>query len=78
MLPPRHNGGINLHLLLCLKALSFFPSDMTQDEAYELMKKCVAEMKRRFIVNLPKFPVRLISKDGLKELPVIIAEGEAA
>ncbi|MPC28656.1 Proteasome subunit beta type-2 [Portunus trituberculatus] len=52
--------------------------DMTEDEAYELMKKCISEVKRRFIVNLPKFRVRLISKDGLKDLPVIVAEGEAA
>lgn len=51
---------------------------MTEKEAYELMKKCVAEVKRRFIVNLPKFRVRLINKDGLKDLPVIVAEGEAA
>merc|ERR1712212_910785 len=29
--------------------------DMSQDEAYELVKKCAAEIKRRFIVNLPKF-----------------------
>lgn len=51
---------------------------MTEQEAYDLMKKCVAEVKRRFIVNLPKFRVRLINKDGLKDLPPIVAEGEAA
>lgn len=51
---------------------------MTETEAYDLMKKCVSEVKRRFIVNLPKFRVRLINKDGLKDLPVIVAEGEAA
>lgn len=55
-----------------------FFSDMTEEEAYELMKKCISEVKRRFIVNLPKFRVRVINKDGLKELPVIVAEGEAA
>lgn len=51
--------------------------DMNQDEAYNLLKKCTAEIKRRFIVNLPKFRVRTISKDGIKELPYIVAEGEA-
>lgn len=56
----------------------FYFSDMTETEAYDLMKKCVSEVKRRFIVNLPKFRVRLINKDGLKDLPVIVAEGEAA
>ncbi|XP_068221017.1 proteasome subunit beta type-2-like [Palaemon carinicauda] len=51
--------------------------NMTKDEGYALLKLCVNEIKRRFIVNLPKFRVRMVSKDGVKELPVIVAEGEA-
>lgn len=50
---------------------------MTQAEAYELMKKCVAEIKRRFSISLPKFRVRIIQKDGIKDMPHIVAEGEA-
>lgn len=55
-----------------------FRPDMNQKEAYGLLVKCIAEIKRRFIINLPKFRVRIISKDGIKDLPNIIAEGEAA
>jgi len=51
--------------------------DMTQDEAYELMRKCASEIKRRFLANLPQFRVRVIAKDGISDLPHITAEGLA-
>ncbi|XP_064104125.1 proteasome subunit beta type-2-like [Macrobrachium nipponense] len=51
--------------------------DMNEKEGHNLIKLCANEIKRRFIVNLPKMRVRMISKDGIKELPVIVAEGEA-
>lgn len=55
-----------------------YSPDMNEQEAYELLKKCAAEIKRRFIINLPKFRVRIISKDGIKDMPHVVAEGEAA
>ncbi|KAG7160328.1 proteasome subunit beta type-2-like [Homarus americanus] len=55
-----------------------YTSNMNQEQAYELLKKCIAEIKRRFIINLPKFRVRVISKDGIKDLPHIVSVGEAA
>lgn len=55
-----------------------YTPDMNEKEAYELLKKCVAEIKRRFIINLPKFRVRIISKEGIKDMPHIVGEGEAA
>jgi len=55
-----------------------YREDMTQEEAYELLKKCTSEIKRRFLVNLSKFRVRVISKDGIKDLDHIVAEGEPA
>ncbi|XP_047495414.1 proteasome subunit beta type-2-like [Penaeus chinensis] len=54
-----------------------YKPDLNQEQAYELLKKCTSEIKRRFLVNLPKFRVRIISKDGIKDLPHIVAEGEA-
>uniref|UniRef100_A0A1Q3FDP7 Proteasome subunit beta n=1 Tax=Culex tarsalis TaxID=7177 RepID=A0A1Q3FDP7_CULTA len=47
---------------------------ITQEEAYEIMKKGVAEIQKRLIINLPNFMVSVIGKDGIKELPVISAE----
>ncbi|KAK9510543.1 hypothetical protein O3M35_005298 [Rhynocoris fuscipes] len=45
--------------------------DMTVDEAYEVMEKCVAEVQKRLIINMPNFHVVLVDKDGIRELPQI-------
>lgn len=47
---------------------------ITQDEAYEILKKGVAEIQKRLIINLPNFKVSVIDKDGIKELKDITAE----
>lgn len=52
--------------------------DMTEAEAYALLEKCVAEIERRFLANLPKFRVRCVNKDGVKDLKHIVAVGEPA
>ncbi|KAG5842267.1 hypothetical protein ANANG_G00175820 [Anguilla anguilla] len=46
----------------------YYRPDLTRDEAMDLLKKCVEELKRRFILNLPSFSVRLIDKDGIHDL----------
>jgi 20S proteasome subunit beta 4 len=50
---------------------------MSQKDAYELMKKCVREINKRLIVNLPNFKVQLINKDGIQDLPSITAKNLA-
>lgn len=47
---------------------------ITQDEAYEIMKKGVIEIQKRLIINMPNFKVSVIDKNGIKELPDITAE----
>ena len=37
--------------------------DMNDQEAYELLKKCV-----HLIVNLPSFKVKIVRKDGISDL----------
>ena len=32
-------------------------SDLTREEAYELMKDCVREIQKRLVINLPNFEV---------------------
>ncbi|XP_067003302.1 proteasome subunit beta type-2 [Anabrus simplex] len=49
----------------------YYKRDMTVEEGYELLKKCVREIKKRFVVNLPNFTVKLVDKDGVKVLPPI-------
>jgi len=46
----------------------YYKPDLTQDEAYEILNKCVQEIHNRFLVNLPKFKVRVINKNGIKSL----------
>lgn len=50
---------------------------MSEAEAYELMKKCVREVHKRLIVNLPNFKVQKVSKDGITELHQITAQNLA-
>ena len=41
---------------------------ITQEEAYEIMKKGVTEIQKRLIINLPNFKVTVIDKDGVRNL----------
>lgn len=40
--------------------------DMTLEEGLELLKRCVNELKQRFIVDLGTFTVRVIDRDGAR------------
>ncbi|XP_034951354.1 proteasome subunit beta type-2-like [Chelonus insularis] len=55
----------------------YYKPSMTEDEAYSLMKKCVTEVHKRLIVNLPNFKVQKVTKDGVVDLPPITAENLA-
>ncbi|KAH3801362.1 proteasome subunit beta type-2-like [Dreissena polymorpha] len=55
-----------------------YREDITLDEAQKLLAKCVNEIKQRFIVNMPTFKVRCITKDGIQDLPNIVATGPPA
>ncbi|XP_058804602.1 proteasome subunit beta type-2-like [Phymastichus coffea] len=55
----------------------YYKSSMTEDEAYILLKKCVSEVHKRLIINLPNFKVQKISKEGITELPPITAQNLA-
>ncbi|KAG6441040.1 proteasome subunit beta type-2 [Manduca sexta] len=49
----------------------FYHRDATEEEAYEMLKKCVTEVHKRLFINLPNFQVVVVNKDGIKKLPVI-------
>ncbi|TPX47644.1 hypothetical protein SeMB42_g02635 [Synchytrium endobioticum] len=46
----------------------FWHPDMTLDEAMALLKKCLHELKVRFIGNLPVFTVKVVDKNGIREV----------
>uniref|UniRef100_A0AAQ4REI9 Proteasome subunit beta n=1 Tax=Gasterosteus aculeatus aculeatus TaxID=481459 RepID=A0AAQ4REI9_GASAC len=37
-------------------------------EGLDLLKKCIGELNKRFILNLPSFTVRVIDKEGIHDL----------
>ncbi|CAD6227588.1 GSCOCG00001268001-RA-CDS [Cotesia congregata] len=55
----------------------YYRSDMNEHEAYDLLKKCVTEVHKRLIVNLPNFKVQKITKEGVIDLPSITAQNLA-
>ncbi|ESP05311.1 hypothetical protein LOTGIDRAFT_181139 [Lottia gigantea] len=52
----------------------YYQKDMNQDEAMKLLQQCIDELSRRFIVNLPTFNVRVVNKDGIKNLGILKAK----
>jgi len=46
----------------------YFKADMTLDEAKNVIKLCIEEMQRRFVVHLGKFKVKVVDKDGVREV----------
>ncbi|XP_031850081.1 proteasome subunit beta type-2 [Nomia melanderi] len=58
----------------CLSILDrYHKLDSTEEEAYIIMKKCVREIHKRLIVNLPSFKIQKVSKEGIKDLDPITA-----
>ncbi|KAJ2951496.1 hypothetical protein O0L34_g13648 [Tuta absoluta] len=49
----------------------YHKKDLTQEQAYEVLQKCVTEIHKRLFVSLPNFQVTVVTKDGIKVLPVI-------
>jgi len=45
----------------------------TREEAVKLYQACADELQRRFMVNLPLFACKIISKDGVETLPTLKA-----
>lgn len=54
----------------------YYKPDMTVEEGTALLQKCIAEVQKRLIVNLPAFKVTLIEKGQIVEQPDIIIDVE--
>ena len=66
-----HGYGSYFGLSICDK---YYKKDMNETEARFLLGKIIAEIQKRFLVNLPAFHVRIISREGIRELPIIHAK----
>eukprot|EP00730_Choanoeca_flexa_P018515 TRINITY_DN9003_c0_g1_i3.p1 TRINITY_DN9003_c0_g1~~TRINITY_DN9003_c0_g1_i3.p1 ORF type:complete len:210 (+),score=38.52 TRINITY_DN9003_c0_g1_i3:215-844(+) len=45
-----------------------YRKDMSLEEAKDVLRKCILEVRTRFIVNMPAFKVRYVDKDGVHEV----------
>jgi 20S proteasome subunit beta 4 len=48
--------------------------NITQDEAYEVVKKCVREIQKRLIISQPNFHVMVVDKTGVRKLDDVTVE----
>ncbi|KAL1924548.1 uncharacterized protein VTP21DRAFT_4202 [Calcarisporiella thermophila] len=59
--------GYGAYYLLSLMDRYHRP-DITLEEGKAILRKCVEELRRRFIINLPAFSVKLVDAEGIKEV----------
>lgn len=45
--------------------------DLTQDEALDMMKKGIEEVQRRLVVAPPSYVIKIVDKDGIREVAQI-------
>lgn len=68
-------GGQGYGGLFCASIFDRYHHEkITQDEAYDILKKCVLEIQKRLIVNLPSFNVTVVDKNGIRNLDQISAK----
>jgi len=48
--------------------------DMTFEEGMEVMKKCIKEVAKRLIINLPTFRVKMVDENGIRDVGEIHAK----
>lgn len=51
-----------------------YRANMSQEEAFDLVTKCITEIQKRLIINLPNFKVHVIDKDGTRDMGIITSK----
>jgi len=44
----------------------YYTPNLTLEEGLDIMRKCIHEINTRFLMNTPKFTVKIIDKDGVR------------
>ncbi|KAL0279650.1 UNVERIFIED_CONTAM: hypothetical protein PYX00_001157 [Menopon gallinae] len=65
--------GIGGHFCLSIMDNLHRPN-MTIEQAYDVLVKCVKEIHQRVVINMPNFKVKVITKSGIHELENITTE----
>lgn len=50
---------------------SHYKPGLPLEDGITLVKLCIQEISKRFLVNLPMYKVKVVDKDGIRDLPVI-------
>ncbi|KAL8449575.1 hypothetical protein Emed_003007 [Eimeria media] len=48
----------------------WYKEDMSEEEALEVLRKCKHELTNRFIVSQTEFVVKIVNKDGVREVEI--------
>lgn len=43
---------------------------MSQEQVLKLLGKCLDELRVRFVANLPTWTVKIVDKDGTREIQI--------
>ena len=52
----------------------YYKSNMNLEEGLQLLKKCINEVQKRLVINLPAFKVQIVDKDGIRDLDDIVID----
>ena len=44
----------------------FYRPDMDKEEAMKVMEKCIYEIRTRFLINTPRFQLKIVTADGVE------------
>ncbi|XP_006867828.1 PREDICTED: proteasome subunit beta type-2-like [Chrysochloris asiatica] len=59
--------GYGAFLTLSIVDRYYIPT-ISHEKAVELLRKCLKELQKHFILNLPTFSIRVIDKNGIHDL----------
>ncbi|XP_033170041.1 probable proteasome subunit beta type-2 [Drosophila mauritiana] len=66
---PVRYGGHGIGINFCTPIIEeFYKPDMDTQAAYDVIKKCVIELYKRFVINLRNFDLFLINKEGITKM----------
>ncbi|ALC39465.1 CG17331 [Drosophila busckii] len=68
-------GGHGYGSMFCASIFDrYWHANITQEEAYDVLKKCVLEIQKRLIINLKNFNVSVVDANGVRNLEQISAK----
>jgi len=69
-----HGYGSNFTLSIMDR---YWKQDLTLEDAKEILRRCITELKKRFLINMPVFKTKVVDKDGVRQITLFDgAEGE--